>query len=139
MDCDKCGAEFELTGTTTEYPDCNTWTCPTCGYVRPEMGSLRLADAARSAHDSRKRIDAALNAEVERDARGFSVADSDKRLLVAFIQWWKGYRAEFCAWPTPDDADAFLATRQEQARKQADAVPGVNTPPAPKPEMSSGS
>lgn len=47
MNCDKCGAEFEATGTTPEYPDCNTWTCPKCGYVRPELGSLRLADRER--------------------------------------------------------------------------------------------
>jgi hypothetical protein len=47
LNCDKCGAAFEATGTTPEYPNCNTWTCPACGYVRPELGSLRLADAER--------------------------------------------------------------------------------------------
>lgn len=43
--CDKCGTDMDATGTTEEYPNCNTWTCPNCGYVRPEAGSARLADA----------------------------------------------------------------------------------------------
>lgn len=41
--------------------------------------------------------------------------ESDEKLLLEFIKWWKGYRAEFCMYPTPDDAPAFLAARPPPA------------------------
>jgi hypothetical protein len=43
MTCE-CGEEMEATPSTHEYPNCNTWTCPKCGKVEPEMGSFRLSE-----------------------------------------------------------------------------------------------
>lgn len=42
MKCEKCNIECEPTGSTDEYPCCNTWTCIKCGYVIPETGSFKM-------------------------------------------------------------------------------------------------
>jgi len=42
--CPKCNVQMDATGTTSEFPDCNTWTCPSCGLVEPELGSLMIED-----------------------------------------------------------------------------------------------
>ena len=47
MKCDKCGSEMDAAGTTQEFPDCNTWTCTSCGFVQPEGGSARLMTITR--------------------------------------------------------------------------------------------
>lgn len=38
--CKKCGGERTPTPSTPEYPNCNTWTCLSCGHVEPALGSL---------------------------------------------------------------------------------------------------
>ena len=37
--CPKCGREMLATG---GFYDCNTWTCPECHNVEPELVSLRI-------------------------------------------------------------------------------------------------
>ena len=44
MNCPKCDTEMDATGSTHEYPNCNTWTCTKCGHVEPELGSARIYD-----------------------------------------------------------------------------------------------
>jgi hypothetical protein len=44
MKCPLCGEELNATPSTSEYPNCNTWTCSKCKHVEPEMGSCRLEE-----------------------------------------------------------------------------------------------
>ena len=46
--------------------------------------------------------------------------DEQRALLVAFIRWYKGYRAEFCKYPTADDAASFLSWHQSQEPQDDD-------------------
>lgn len=39
MECPHCRTEMDPTPPSGEFNDCNTWTCPGCGHVVPEMGS----------------------------------------------------------------------------------------------------
>jgi hypothetical protein len=43
--CGECGGEMAPTGSTSKYPNSNTWTCSNCGNVQPEMGSFRLRES----------------------------------------------------------------------------------------------
>lgn len=40
MKCKECNKEMDATGWTRKYPDCNTWTCSSCGRVEPELASV---------------------------------------------------------------------------------------------------
>lgn len=37
--CATCKVSMNATGTTPQFPTCNTWTCSVCHTVEPETGS----------------------------------------------------------------------------------------------------
>lgn len=46
MQCPTCSRPMDPGPSTSDYPDCNTWSCRQCGRTEPDMLSARLTTAA---------------------------------------------------------------------------------------------
>jgi len=40
--CKKCHIPMDPTGAAGPFTNCNTWTCPQCGRIEPELGSCKM-------------------------------------------------------------------------------------------------
>jgi hypothetical protein len=45
--CEKCSSEMDARGVTPPYMDCNTWVCPKCEHVEPELASGKIRESER--------------------------------------------------------------------------------------------
>lgn len=100
MWCKHCNCEMDPTSATWKYPHCNTWTCPRCGKVEPEAGSLHLAGRQEEKNQTElerfeEQLEEILDRALERFAKRME-SIVDKSTSLDMVDW-------YC----PDHSDGF--------------------------------